>query len=177
MSDAPTTDAPADDTPAADTATETPDVNAEVEKWKAQARKHEERAKANAKAAQELEQLRQQTMTETERAIAQARLESRTEVLREIGAERVADAVRVASAGRNVDVEALLEGLDTSRFVSDDGTPDREAIAAWIDRIAPQADEPAGFPDLGQGPRGGNDLPLNGDPLLNAVRERLGIKR
>ena len=184
MSDTATTDAPAEATPAAtDTATPDADLNAEVEKWKTQARKHEERAKANAKAAQELEQLRQQTMSDTEKAIAQAKVEARAEVLRELGSERVADAVRVATAGRNLDVDALLEGLDASRFLNEDGTPDRDAIAAWIDRIAPaqvEQDEPApaatsSYVDLGQGPRGAaaSTMALNGDPLLKAVQKKL----
>lgn len=182
MTDTATTDAPAEDAPATDTAPETPDVTAEVEKWKAQARKHEERAKANAKAAQELEQLRQQTMSETEKAIAQAKAEARAEALREVGAERVADAVRVATAGRNLDVDALLEGLDPSRFLTDDGLPDRDAIEAWVERIAPTRDEPeqvrvpTPLVDLGQGSRGAATsaaMALNGDPLLKAVQEKL----
>ena len=153
-----------------------PDLNAELEKWKAAARKHEDRAKANAKAAQELEQLKTASMSDLEKAVAQAKAEARTQTLVELGSERVADAVRVAAAGRSVDVDALLDGLDRSRFLTDDGTPDREAIEAWVERIAPKPTEGT-FPDLGQGARGATDTrALNGDPLLKDLKNKLGIR-
>jgi hypothetical protein len=172
------------DTATAETTTDTSDTGAdlaaEVEKWKAQARKHEDRAKANANAARELEQLRQQSMSDTEKAAAQAKAEGRAEALREVAAERVADAVRVAAAGRNVDVDALLEGLDRTRFAGDDGIPDRDAIQAWIDRIAPKPDDTTTdtvlVADLGQGVRGNSSMALNGDPLLRDLKSKLGIR-
>lgn len=153
---------PAPEPPAADTAPEETDWQKEAEKYKALARKHEDRAKANAKAEKELEQLRQQSMSDTEKAIAVAKQEARTEALREFGAKVVDAEVRAAVAGRNVDADALLEGLDRARFLDDDGEPDRDAITAWVDRIAPQPAE--SFPDLGQGARGGTGAIT--DPLL-----------
>lgn len=182
MTDAPSTPAP-EATPAAtpppDTGTETPpaDLAAEVAKWQGLARKHEERAKANAAAAKELEQVRQASMSDLEKAVAVARTEATTEALRTVGARLVDAEVRVAAAGRNVDVDALLEGLDRARFVGDDGEPDRKAIAAWVDRIAPKPAEGApGFPDLGQGNRNGGAMALNGDPLEASLRHALGIR-
>lgn len=171
------TDAPDTGTePATEPATDTaPDLAAELEKWKAQARKHEDRAKANAAAAKELEQLRQQSMTDQEKAVEAARQAARAEVLAEVGASRVDDAVRVATAGRPVDVDALLDGLDRSRFLTDDGTPDRDGIAAWVDRIAPaRTDDPTPPPvfDLGQGTRQGK--PPTSDPLLADLMRHLG---
>lgn len=155
------------------------DLAAEVEKWKALARKHEGKAKSNATAAQELEKLRLQSMTDQERAVEQARADARAETLREIGVSRVDDAVRVAVAGRTVDVDALLEGLDRSRFVDDDGQPDRDAIASWVDRVAPKPSEQAvsSLIDLGQGARGNVNLALNGDPLQRSLEQKLGITR
>lgn len=169
------TDAPA---PEADPTPETPDtgtpdLTAEVERWKTLARKHEDRAKANASAAKELETLRQQTMSDTEKAIALAKAEARTETMREV-ASRVVDAeVRAAVAGRNIDAEALLDGLDRTRFVTDDGEPDRDAISQWVDRIAPKPTEPA-FPDLGQGARSNGNGPA--DPLLATVQRIAGVR-
>jgi hypothetical protein len=152
------------------------DLAAEIEKWKAQARKHEDRAKANAAAAKELEQVRAAAMTDQERAVAEARAQARTETLKEVGAERVADAVRVAAAGRLVDVDALLEGLDRTRFLDADGQPDVAAITTWVDRVAPKPSEgPAGFPDLGQGARTPSHA-LNGDPLTRDLKNVLGIR-
>lgn len=163
---------PADAPPPSDT-----DTAAELEKWKAQARKHEERAKANAKAASELEQLRRQSMTDLEKAVDEAKAAGRAEALREIGGERVADAVRVAAAGRPVDVDALLEGLDRARFLTEEGQPDTAAITAWVDKVAPKGEErPPGFPDLGQGART-SALPLNGDPLTQALARMVGPPR
>ncbi len=180
MTDAPT---PTPDAPAPEpegTPDTGVDLAAEVEKWKAQARKHEDRAKANAAAAKELEQVRQASMSDLEKAVAVARTEATTEALRTVGARLVDAEVRVAAAGRSVDVDALLEGLDRSRFVGDDGEPDRKAIAAWVDRIAPPpaegAGRPPGSPDLGQGVRNGGAMALNGDPLEASLRHALGIR-
>lgn len=169
--DAPETTAEAPET-APDTGT---DLTAELEKWKAQARKHEDRAKANSAAAKELEKLREQSMTDQERAVEEARKAARAEALAEVGASRVDDAVRVAAAGRPVDVDALLDGLDRSRFLNEDGQPDRDAITSWVDRIAPATDPTTQRVDLGQGARSSAALALNGDPLLNDLKSKLGI--
>lgn len=161
----------------ADTA---PDLAAEVEKWKTQSRRHEDRAKANAKAAKELEDLKRSSMTEMEQAIANARAEAATEAAKTYGGRLVDAEVRAATAGRNLDVDALLDGLDRTRFLTDDGDPDRDAITAWVDRIAPQPDEPADparpfVVDIGQGTRG--DAPaLNSDPLLKDLKSKLGVR-
>lgn len=142
------------------------------------ARKWEQRAKENAAAAKELEQFRQQSMTDTEKAVDAARNEGRAEGAR-TASERIARAeIRAAAAGRNVDVEALLEGVDPKRFLDDDGEPDTKAIAAWMDRVAPAAKESEqaqqGWPDLGQGVRSVQSTSL-GDPLLRDLKRTLGI--
>lgn len=134
--------------------------------------------KAQKAAERALTQQQQTTMTEQEKAVAAAKAEGRTEALRELGVTRAADGVRLLAAGRPIDVEALIEGVDLSRYVGDDGEPDRKALEAWLDRVAPKATEPTAptFPDLGQGSRNNSShLPLNGDPLLNAVKSKLGI--
>lgn len=183
MSEAPTGEATTT-TETTETAPEVTDWQAEAAKWKAladqtdkRAKRHADEAKANAAAAKELEQFRQASMSDQEKAVATARAEARAEALREVGAERVADAVRVAAAGRSVDVDALLEGLDRSRFLDDEGQPDVNAIAAWVDRVAPKPTEnaPTGFPDLGQGARG-SSAALNGDPLLASLKSTLNIR-
>lgn len=130
--------------------------------------------------ASELESLRLAAMTEQEQAVAKAAADARTETLREVGASRVDDAVRVALAGRSVDVDALLEGMDRGRFLDDEGQPDRDGIQAWVDRIAPAQEPAAPQPvDLGQGTRTptpvGSQTPLGSDPLLQGVKAALGI--
>jgi hypothetical protein len=185
MSDAPadtaTPDAPeASETTDAATADVTaPDptaLAADVEKWQKLARKHEDRAKANADAAKELERIKREALPEQERLVAEAIAAARAEVLNEVGSVRVDDAVKLAAAGRPVDVEALLEGLDRSRFLVD-GQPDAAAITAWVDRIAPapDPDAPTGVMDLGQGARQNAAMALNGDPLLDTLKSKLGI--
>lgn len=156
------------------------DLAAEVEKWKSLARRHEERAKANAGAVKELEELRSKSMTDQERAVAEAISKARTDTLREVAAKLVAAEIRTAVTGRGVDADALLYGVDHSRFLGDDLEPDTDAIRAWVDRVAPARTEPdrakQAWPDLGQGARGGqNSMALNGDPLLGALKNKLGI--
>lgn len=171
------TDAP-DDTPKPDDQGDTPDaaaLQAEIDKWKAAARKHEDRAKANANAAKELEQVKQASMSDQEKAVELAKAQARTEALLEVAVDRVDDSVKLACAGRNVDVDALLEGLDRTRFVTDDGKPDTDAITAWVDRIAPKSDQPYQA-DLGQGSRAGSQTPLGSDPLLNTLKQSIGIR-
>jgi len=153
MSDTTTTETVTIEATTEEPAPETgPDLTAEVEKWKSAARKYEDQAKSGRDAAKELEKLKQASMSDLEKAVNDARAEARAETLIELGSGRVDDAVRVAATGRNVDIDALLEGLDRRRFLDDDGTPDRDAIAAWVDRLAP-VDTKAPFPDLGQGVR------------------------
>jgi hypothetical protein len=150
--------------PTTDPAQDTTDWKVKYDEALAQSRKHEDRAKANANAARELETLRQSTMSDTEKAVAQAKVEARTETLREVGTKLAAAEVRVAAAGRNVDVDALLEGLDASKFIDVNGDPDTKAITAWVDRVAPAVDDKAAGAkrDLGLGVRGGQQA--SGDP-------------
>lgn len=174
--DAPT-DAPADQTDTSDT--DTTDWKAEAEKWKTQARKHEERSKQNQGALKQLEDQRKQSMTEAERAIEEAKATARAEAMREFGGRLVDAEFRALAAGRLSDeaVGALVAHLDRSRFLDDEGEPDRKAIGTFLDGIAAKtADTTAGQPvllDLGQGARGGEALALNGDPLTQMITQRL----
>jgi hypothetical protein len=151
-----------------------------VKQLRGEAAKHRNEAKKN---AAELERLRMESLSDTEKAVALAKAEARVEALREAGGRLVAAEFRAAAKGRVADVEALLEGVDRSRFVDDDGEPDVAAIAKWVDCIAPQPkEEPRpGFPDLGQGIRGGgraNDrssIPIgDDDALLKDLKRAVG---
>lgn len=113
------------------------DWKAKYEETLKEARKHEDRAKANAAAARELDALKQSSMTEQQKAVEAAKAETRTEVMREVGGKLAHAAIRVAASGRSVDVDALLEGIDASKFLDDHGDPDTKSIAAWVDRVAP----------------------------------------
>lgn len=172
------TDTATDATAANDTGSDANDSNAdtaaEIEKWKALSKKHEARAAANAAAAKELEQFKQQSMTDTEKAVEAARNEGRSEGAKS-ASERIARAeIRAAAAGRNVDVTALLEGVDAKRFLDDDGEPDTKAITAWMDRIAPVGDSPKPKPRVPTGARdagtGASDAVQDFTNFLSAQR-------
>lgn len=165
--------------PAAPTAPDTgSDLEAEVEKWKSQARKHEDRAKANAAAAKELEQFRKASMTEQERAVAEAKVVGRQEALVEVGGRLAAAEVRVAAAGRldSDQLATLLDGIDLARFLTDDGEVDTAKVATFVDGIAPKPTDGTGIPlDLGQGARGPG-VALNSDPLLESIKAAVGAR-
>ena len=154
------------------------DPAAEVERLRTElqkARKWEDRAKANAGAAKELEELRKQHESDQDRAVREARESARSEVLAELGSARVADAFRVAAAGRGLDVDEVLDGINLAKFMGEDGNPDRDAVQAFVDRISP-AQETAP-PDLGQGARGGQQVPgLNSSQLQKDLEAALGIR-
>lgn len=159
-------------TDAADSTIDTVDdvdaLREEVAKWKAQARKHEDRAKANMTASKELESLRQQTMTETERAIAEASAQAVAETTRRYTSGIVAAEIRAAAAGRDIDVTTLLEAVDPTAFVGDSGEVDTAAVAAWVSRLAPPTG--SGF---AHGIRVQERAPV--DPLLADLKSKLGI--
>lgn len=137
------------------------DWKAEAEKWKNQSQKQEQRAKENKKARDELDRLHKESMSESERAIAEAKDQGRSEALTTIGSRLVDAEFRVAAAGTSLEVDdEFLETLDRSKFLTDDGDPNKDAIKAWVDRIAPaktETTEPTQGPlagiDLGQGSR------------------------
>lgn len=145
-----------------------PDPAADAEKWKTQSRKWEDRAKANASAAKELAALKASTMTDQEKAVEAAKAEARSEALKTVGVRLVDAEVKAACAGRKVDVSALLEGLDRTKFLTDDGEPDSDAIAKWVDKVAPSK---AGPLDLGQGARGRNGS--GGSDMNTLIRDRM----
>jgi hypothetical protein len=93
-------------------------------------------------------------MSDTEKAVEAARAEARTAALREVGGRLVDAELRAAAAGRPIEVDALLEAVDRSRFITDDGDVDRKALAAWVDRIAPApTDAPPRVPSFDGGAR------------------------
>jgi hypothetical protein len=165
MSDTATTTDTTDTTSTDDAATTTDTVDAgalqaEVEKWKNLARK-------------------------PERIVDEARASARAEALAEVGGELVKASLTAALAGRLTDeqIAVLVEGVNAASFLTDDGKVDADKVTTWVDGIAPKPDEtddtePTRFRtvDLGQGARGGSNLALNGDPLEQALKRKLGIR-
>lgn len=133
------------------TTTDTADTADEVAKWKALARKHEDRAKANEAAKKELERLQAASMTEQEKAIAEAKAATRAEVLAEFGSSLVDAEFKAASAGLTLDLDALLDNLDRAKFLAEDGKPDAARIGEFVSKLAPAKRSTA--TDTGQGAR------------------------
>jgi len=122
------------------TATETDakDWKAEAEKWQALARKNEERAKGNAAAVKELEQLKAANLSDTEKAVAEAERRGHAAATAATASRLARAELRAAAAGK-VDQTALdgfLEYADLTKFVGADGEPDTKAIEKAIKALA-----------------------------------------
>lgn len=144
------------------------DWKAEAERWKRQARKHEQRSKANKK---ELDRVRggkkpeKQTggQGENEPDLDAVRDEVRAEMRKDFAEQTIelymdaqVDAGRLS--GDQADV--LLDSIDASKFIDDDGDVDTDKVKALIEGIAKPAtgsngSGKGGFPDTGQGRRNG----------------------
>lgn len=158
------------------------DHEAEAAKWRSLARKHEERAKANAKAQKELDDLKAASATEQDRAVLAAKAEGRSEALSSVGTKLVDAELRAAAAGRLDDKQrdALIEGLDRSRFLNDDGDVDTDKVKALIEGIAgPKSDKDTKppFPNLGQGRRPVGDPTPSVASGRDLFEERKGTKK
>ncbi len=118
----------------------TPDLAAEVEKWKSLSRKNEDRAKANSGAAKRLEEIENASKSETER------LNARADAAEKAAAEHQATAMRLEVA-----FDKGLTPAQVKRLVGS-SREDLESDADEIKRDFPAATtRPRG--DADQGPR------------------------
>lgn len=158
------------------------DPAAEVAKWKELARKHEDRAKANAGAQKELDALKAASMSDLEKAVAQAKADGINEGLATSAQKVVAAEFKAAAAGR-LDAAALstlLDGLNLVAFIDAAGDVDSEKVQSFVDGIAPAAApaDPFAALDLGQGSRTPDpNMALNSDELLKAVMDKVGPRK
>lgn len=139
------------------------DWEAEAAKWKALSRKHEN---ANAQALKELEHLRTAQMSDAEKAIAEAERRGREAATAELSKQLAEARLRAAASGRVSDVDALVELVDVSKFVTENGVDDA-AIAATIERftkVLPAAPQPK-FDDVELGPQGKRQRQLTREDL------------
>lgn len=150
-------DAPAgDDTAGADSggaAGDKPDLEAEVAKWKALARKHEGNAKSNSDAAKELAALKAANQSDTEKAVTEAEQRGRSAATSELAQRIAAAEVRAALTGVVADPASIVEDLNLAKYVTDTGDVDQEAVTALrkkYESIAPKVPSP----DLKQGKQG-----------------------
>lgn len=150
----------------------TPDLQVELDKWKAEARKHEDRAKANAKAAKELETLKASQMSDTEKAISDAVSKAKNEWKTETGTKLALTEFKAKASSRmdEAKINALLPGLNVSVFLNDEGEPNSEAIDSFLNTFVPPKSSSTNFGQGAQGTGGqGSAVPLNSDDLTQAV--------
>ncbi|MFF7452106.1 MULTISPECIES: hypothetical protein [unclassified Streptomyces] len=150
--------------------------------WKTHAREWEKRAKANAKAAEELEKLKQQSMTEQEKAVAAAEKAGRTAAAQEAQAEiekrdaqlrelTIRDAVRDRAEKHGAKAGALLDSLSFRQKIAD-LDPSAKTFGANLDDAIKAAvkDNPA-FAAQTAGKSGGD---LSGGTGEGAAKKRTG---
>jgi hypothetical protein len=142
--------------PVPDTGSAGDDPAAELEKWKSLARKHEERAKANATAAEELARIKDAEKTEAERMAEQLETER---------AERLAMARELAAtrAGLPPEMAARLQG-STPEELAEDAKKLAETLKV---STAPPTPRP---PAADAGPRGNEEIPSIDDRIAEARR-------
>lgn len=169
-----TPDTPAETTeqaPVAEPKVFTEDYVAELRREAAKYRTEAKTAKAD------IEKVRTASLSEAEKAVIEAEQRGRKSVLTEFG-QRLARTEFVAAAARRnpgYDAAAVLDDLNLARYISDDGEPDSAAIAKAVERLVPEPSanpRPVGDADLGTRAA---PLALNGDPLLNSLKTKLGI--
>ena len=151
------------------------DWKAEADKWKAQSRKNEQQAKANAEAARRLAELEEKDKSEADK-LAQKTADAEA---RAVASELKLLKIEVAlEKGLTKDQAQRLVGA-TREELEDDAD---ELIKAF--GIADEEDEeeeqtpPERQPreKLRPGRKGTTDLPLNSDPLLNTLKQKLGVR-
>lgn len=145
---------------------------------RAERRKAEKRAK---ELDVELAKFREASMSEQEKAVEAARREAATATITAVNQRILKAEIRAAAGGKLADPEDAIRFLDLDEFtVSDEGDVDQKAVYGAIDRLlqlkpylAAGATRPAG--DADQGARGAA-MALNGDPLLDSLKAKLGIR-
>lgn len=154
-------------TPAAPTTTApkpAPAAPAQETDWKAEARKWEDRAKENSKAATKLAEIEAANLTEAQRLTARAETAEKALAERETEALRLRIASKHGITGDYVD---LVQGADEAAI---------EAAATKVASLITKEPERKGAVGPYVPPEGGApNTPLNGDPLLQALKDKLGI--
>lgn len=124
--------------------------------------------------ADRLAELEAAQQTEMERAVAKAREEAaqqaRTEALTTVGQRLVKAEFKAEAAGKVKDLDAVLEDLNLTKFLTEDGEPDSKAIKAAVARLASVAPAET-TPPFNGGPR--KTAPASDMNAL--IRQRAGL--
>lgn len=116
------------------------------------------------------DQLLAQTQTDAERAAAEAEERAYNAAMSGVVPRLVKAEFRAAAKGvlESDQLEALLEDVDLTKYVSDDGEPDLDKIDRKIKAVAPKAPPPS----FGQGDRG--RAPKNTN-MNDFIRRQAGV--
>lgn len=172
-----TNDSTKSDDAKSDESTDTTDWKAEAEKWKSLARKHETAFKGTSK---ELEAFKAQSMTDQEKAIEEAKKNGANEAKQLYGSKLVVSELKVGLNGRISDesFNSLVDGLNVSKFLTDDGDVDSDAVAAFVKALAPAEDKSTKKSlDLGQGNRGTTTSLANDNALEQSILKAVGMRQ
>lgn len=115
------------------------DWKAEAEKYRALQKKWEARAKDNATAAKERDELRKQSMTDQEKAVEEASAKARAEERVRLSGRLARQGFLAAAAGRIPHAASVADDLNLARFVGEDGEIDEDGLAELVDRLAPKS--------------------------------------
>lgn len=156
-------------------------LKAELDNWKANARKHETRARENADAAKRLKDLETSKLSDQEKAIKEAVDAAQNSWRSEMNTKLVTTEFRAKAlprfGGDEAKLNAIMPGLNVSAFLDDEGNPNSKAIDDFLDGFAPKPTAPQGF-DFGQGARGngeGNAQSLAGDDMSKNILRLAGF--
>lgn len=139
-----------------------------VEQLRREAAKYRTEAK---KASDAAEALRKSQMSEAEKAIAEAKQAGRAEAATEYGTRLARTELKAAAAAKQVDLAEVLEDLDLTRYVGDDGEPDLKRIQATVDRFASLAS-----PKQAQSFDGGVRQTAKTTDMNELIRAQVGIR-
>lgn len=117
------------------------ELTADRDKWKAMSRQNEKKWED---ASAERDQLKQSQMTDAEKAIEAARTEGRNSALSEVGTDLVTAEMALQAATAGVTLPSA-EYLNVSKFLGEDGRPNKEAVKSFVESL-PKAKEE--FPNL-----------------------------
>jgi hypothetical protein len=135
-----------------------PDLTAEVEKWKALARKHETTAKSNADAAKRLAEIEAANASDLEKAVKAARDEGRAEVQTAANARLITAEARALAAEMQFRKPThAVRLIDLAEVTVDDtGEVDTAAVRKLLDDLAKDDPLLLAMPDDGR-PKGDAD--------------------
>ncbi|MFI2757825.1 hypothetical protein ACH5A3_02945 [Streptomyces echinatus] len=140
--------------------------------WKAHAREWEKRAKANAKAADELEKIRKQNQSEQEKAVEEAEARGRASAAKDYGSKLAQARFEAAAAQAGVNLSEVAEFISVAQFVGEDGEVDDKAIKAAVAKFAKLAPARGAARSGGDFSGGSGDQPASLDKQIADAESR-----